>query len=230
MDRTRIEKEARRLQFEIWHKRALLFPMGEPPLLAMFQPDVAAEVLDLEYGYREQISANTSHSGGVAGILDRQRGIISISSRFNPAVQRFTGAHEIGHFQLHSHSAEHIFHRDFPIFGAVTAGRPPLEQEADYFSACYLAPRKLVVEEFAKRFGNPPLQLTDTVAFHLCGNSRADLFIAPSGSMSGLLAFGAAVAGAQKFGGYPFHSLATHFGISVSAMAIRLQELELLRD
>ncbi|MGI0035931.1 MAG: ImmA/IrrE family metallo-endopeptidase [Nitrososphaera sp.] len=231
MNRAQIEQEARRLQFEIWSKREFLFPLGVPPLLAMFQPGIAAHVLDLAYEDREYISAGSGQVGyGVAGILDRQRGIIYISSQFKPVVQRFTGAHEIGHFQLHSSSKNHIFHRDLPILEMRTAGRPPIEQEADYFAACYLAPSKLVIDEFSKRFGTPPLQLDYKVAFHLCGNSSTDLFIDPPGSLASLRKFAAAVAGAQKFGGYPFPSLAMHFGMSISAMAIRLQELGLVRD
>lgn len=226
MDRTHIAYEARRLQYEIWQKRALLFQMGEPTLHAMFDPRVAARVLDLEYEQRERIGSGQA-GWEAAGVLNCDRGIISISSKFNYFVQRFTGAHEIGHFVLHREQIGATIHRDRPIFELHASGRPPIEREADYFAACFLAPKKLVIEEFKKRFvNNPPLQLDENVAFHLYGEMASDLFIAPPGSLN----FAAAVAGAQKFDRLRFPSLAEQFGLSVRAMAIRLQELELVRD
>lgn len=226
MNRAQIELEARRLQYEIWHKRTMLFPMGEPPLSAMFEPRVAAKVLDLEYEFRPRISSG--HEGTeAAGIFDRSRGIIAVSSRFKHTVQRFTGAHEIGHAMLHPSIGDGIAHRDKPIFSVSTVGRPPAEQDADYFAACLLAPRKAVIEQFKARFWvEPPMRLDENVAFHLRGNLAHDLLAAPHGS----LAFAAAVAGAHKFDRAHFSSLAEHFDVSVSAMAIRLQELELVRE
>lgn len=225
MDRHHIEKQARRLQYEIYLASDFLFPTGRPPWQAMFQPQIAAKVLDIAYEHRDQI-ASGQNGYEAAGMLDRQRGIISISSRFNHKVQRFTGAHEVGHFLLHPNLDSGIIHRDRPIFEMHGGGRPRIEQEADYFAACFIAPWKLVVTEFEKRFGHSPLRLDETVAFHLRGESASDLFIDPSGSLK----FAAAVAGAKKFGGHPFQSLADHFGISISAMAIRLQELNLVKD
>ena len=46
MDRKGIEKQARLFQYEIWHNRHALFPMGVPSPSAMFRPDVAACALD----------------------------------------------------------------------------------------------------------------------------------------------------------------------------------------
>ena len=228
MNRSRVENEARRLQFEIWHKRKLLWPIGEPSLSSMFSPRIAAHVLDLEYEMREKITPLSFGNGfEAAGILNRARGIISISTRFKYAVQHFTGAHEIGHFVLHPDVGGQIEHRDRPIFDLPPSGRSQIELEADYFAAFFLAPRKLVAQAFSRRFGSThPLRLDETVAFHLGGNLMHELFISPTGSLK----FAAAVAGAQRFGGFPFPSLADHFGISVSAMAIRLQELGLVLD
>ena len=52
----------------------------------------------------------------------------------------------------------------------------------------------------------------------------------PFGPSAGSLDFAAAVAGARSFKGKRFNSLADHFGVSIGAMAIRLQELGLLAD
>jgi hypothetical protein len=221
-----IEIEARRLQFEIWHRRELLFPLGVPPLSVMFDPAIAAHVLDLEYESRDCIlSADGCPLMEAAGTLDRGRGIISVSRRFSERVQRFTGAHEIGHFLLHPHFGARVVHRDLPIDGA-SRGRPREDKEADYFGACLLAPKKAVLEQFKARFGFVgPLRLDENIAFHLRGSQAHELFV-PTNQ---LLNFAAAVAGTERFAGRFFRSMADQFGLSVKAMAIRLTELDLVR-
>ena len=223
MDRAKIEEEARHLQKEIYRAKSTLFPMNAHPL-TMLRPEVAAQVLDLEYIVMDRIPTD-QYGLEVAGLLDLPGNAMYISQRFNFRIQRFTAAHEIGHAVLHP-NLPGLFHRDLPVFEMQFQKRPQIEQEADYFSACWLAPRKMVTEEFQNRFGKAPLRLSEDVAFHLRGKSTSDLFIEPSGGLK----FPCAVASAQKFGGHPFKSLADHFNVSVSAMAIRLRELELVRD
>ena len=228
MELHRIEDEARLLQFEIWQKRALLWPLGEPKPKEMFDPAVAARVLDYSYEYREQLIAlgSSNQPWHAAGTLDSSRRIITISGQFDYKVQRFTGGHEIGHSLLHPEFGNAVIHRDRPIFDACGMRRPQKEREADYFSACFLAPKKLLAASFQSRFGNIPLRLNETVAFHLKGELAHELFIAPHGSLD----FATAVAVAQKFGAYPFQSLTEEYGMSPHAMAIRLKELDLVRD
>lgn len=224
MDTKAIEAEVRRLQFEIWKDRDLIFPMGVPPVQAMFQPDVAARVLDLEFEYREQLGCYGvgSNRTEVAGMLDRRRGIIAVAARFPDESRRFTGAHEVGHAVLHPGE---LFHRDRPMINSDIASRPLQEREADYFAACFLAPKKLVEEEFVRRFGRSPIVLTNDVAFHLVGNLRQHELLT---SKTGSLDFAVAVASACSFNGRRFQSLAKIFGVSISAMALRLQELNLV--
>lgn len=228
MNYQQIEKEARRLQYEIWHHRQNIFQTGEPPLLRMFSPDIAARVLGLEYETRERIAAVADRSSYEAGgQLDRGRGIISISARFGFETQRFTGAHEIGHFLLHEDIGGAVVHRDLPIGrDTLRERRPVREQEADYFAACFLAPRRLVVDEFERRFGPAPLHLDENVAFYLAGKQGRLLTTASTGSLD----FGIAVANATWVGGDRFASMASVFGVSATAMAIRLRELELIVD
>lgn len=199
--------------------------MGEPSNIAMCSPDVAARVLEIQYEYRDSLGRFRSGQAlyEVAGVLNRARGIISVSTRFSDAAIRFTGAHEIGHFLLHPGE---VLHRDRPVSDSHIERRPPREQEADYFAACFLASEKLVRQEFLPRFGCEPLRLTDTVAYHLRKERMQDLLRAPTGSLE----FAAAVAGARSFAGNGFMSLADRFGVSIPAMAIRLQELGLVDD
>jgi hypothetical protein len=85
-------------------------------------------------------------------------------------------------------------------------------------------PRQAVVRAFQARFvAKPPLALTETVAWHLKANV-AELFAQPRGS----LLFAEHVARAQQFGTKRFESLASYFGVSARAMAIRLDELGLV--
>ena len=227
MDRARIEAAARELQVAIWNDRALLYPMGAPKPKGMLEPDVAAHVLGYSYELAESLGAwgQGRDRFEIAGMVDRQRKIIGVSLKFPYPTMRFTGAHELGHIAL-NHPGR-VMHRDRPVFGLQTRAREQIEQEADYFAACFLAPAKMVIAEFRARFRiGPPLPLTDAVAFNLCGESGHALMLAGPDSMK----FAAAVAGAESFNGLRFSSLANFFGISVDAMAIRLRELRLIED
>lgn len=228
MKYSEIENAARALQKQIWAERNKLWPEHRPNTLEMFQPEVAARILGFEYCYEEELrNFGREHRGSeIAGAIDRQRGLIAISKRFSIPTQRFTGGHEIGHLLLHSEQI--VMHRDRPIGGMVdqTTPRPPIEREADYFAACFLAPRKLVVESFQSRFGKPPLRLDDTTAFWLCPNDADSLLRHPTGALD----YEIAVAGCCSFAGRPFRSLAQLFDVSVTTMAIRLRELRLLAE
>lgn len=225
MDYKKIEDETRRLQYEIWHQRQIIFPSGASPL-HMFSPEVAARVLDVEYETRPFI-ASTGSTRRAAGQFDRQRGIISVSAEFSYEVQRFTGSHEIGHLLLHPQIGNGVAHREFPINGNTSdSKRPWFEQEADYFAACYLAPAGLVIKAFRARFGAEPLHLDDHSAFYLAGKQGRLLATTQPGS----LRFGSAVAEAGYFGGPRFKPLTEIFGLTPMAMGIRLRELGLLAE
>lgn len=218
-----IEKEARRLQFEVWSQRKLLWNT-EPSVPAMFEPMVVARVLGLEYELRDSLGAVDYRNGHAAGVLNRRRETVSISTRFDYPTQRFTGAHEIGHYVLHPSVGDVVEHRDRPIF-EITGWRPPYEADADYFAACLLVPRKALIEEFGKRFGTrKPLPYTSTVAFHV-GLSMRDF-----DSKRDRLIFAKALARAQSFDRLRFLSLAEYFKVSVSALAIRLWECGLVDE
>ena len=217
--------KARELLAAIWRERTKLFPMGAPPPLGMLEPAVAAQLLGVSYQVFPRLGTwgRGNDSFEIAGRLDQQQRVIAVSEKFRYPVMRFTGAHEIAHVAL-NHPGR-VIHRDRPILRIESAGRNSLEREADYFAACFLAPAQLVIEAYQQRYPvGPPLPLTDTVAFHLCGESAHALMRAGSESMQ----FACAVASATSFDGRHFMSMAEQFGISVSAMAIRLRELNLI--
>jgi IrrE N-terminal-like domain len=136
-----------------------------------------------------------------------------------------TGAHEIGHLMLHPEIGDAIEHREIPICGKASDWtRPIYEKEADYFGACFLAPRRQVIEAFRFRFGRPPLHNDDHAGFYIAGNQGRMVATEPAGS----LAFAIAVARAGQFGGQRFKPLSEIFGLSAVAMGIRLRELALV--
>lgn len=157
-------------------------------------------------------------------MIDRNRRKIAVSTTARPHATRFTGAHEIGHWVLHN---DEVMHRDRPIEGVTgePLPRPVKEQEADYFAACFLVPRKLAVAALESTFlTNGQLVLNDTSAFFLSPDNPDFLLSARSDSWD----FAVAVASATSYGGRHFTSLASQFRVSVSTMAIRLRELQLI--
>lgn len=224
IDREAIAKECWRFQYEVW-QRAGRTHNTIPHLLQLFRPDHAASV----HGYEYEVAAGSLGVHGVgkeqyqvAGLVDVERGIIKVAGNFSYEVQRFTGSHELGHMVLHPGLT---LHRDRPLLGETTS-LDKREREANYFAACFLAPEKLVRKAFTQRFGTDILHLDDNVAFALVGsNMMQDLLRAKTGSME----FPRAVATAKKFGpGNNFKSLANEFGMSPTAMAIRIKELGLV--
>lgn len=222
MDKIAIEKEARRLQIEIWSRRGVRYPLGVPDIPTLFDPRNVADHCHLYFDVRDRLDTDYRGGGEAAGLWQRDRSTILVSRRFPFETQRFTAAHEIGHFILHPAVGDRTLHREMPVDGP-RGGRSFLEQQADYFAACLLMPRKAVIAEFEARFTRQPLVLTETVAYHL----KVDLgsmFSQPRGS----LLFAQAVARAQQFDRLRFKSLAQYFGVSARAMAIRLDELDLV--
>ena len=215
MDKKAIEKEVRRLQSEIWSQRDVRYHLGVPGIPTLFDPRNVADHCGLYYDVRERLDTDYAGGGEAAGIWQRDRSTILVSRRFSYETQRFTAGHEIGHFILHPQVGDRTLHRERALGGS-RSYRSPIEQEADYFSACLLMPRKAVINQFDARYAcKHPLVLTETVAYHLKVDAGL-LFSQPRGS----LLFTEAVARAEHFDGRRFESMARHFGVSASAMAI----------
>ncbi|HEX7888811.1 MAG TPA: ImmA/IrrE family metallo-endopeptidase [Ramlibacter sp.] len=226
MDYYAIEVEARTLLGRIYRREMEERPGFLSPM-QMIEPEVVASHLGYELTFEPSLGnwGTRDLRFEIAGLLDQQRRIIRVSLKFRHEEGRFTAAHELGHAVL-AHPGT-IIHRDRPVFDMPRPGKDRIEKEADYFAACLLAPRRLIEEQFERRFGlRAPLPLTDAVAFNLCGESAHALMRAGPSSYK----FAAAVASARSFNGDHFRSLAETFNISVGAMAIRLRELGLIEE
>ena len=157
----------------------------------------------------------------VAAVIDRERKKVYISSRLPFVVQNFTIAHELGHVVLHPHID--VKHREFPKDGP---GRQTdwEEREADWFATEFLMPEKQLRLEFARRFGVGPFRLTDDSAFALC-RASVDKILRQCRSARDL---SNCLGEARAFGDMQFRSLAERFSVSKKAMAIRIDELQLV--
>lgn len=219
-----IEGIARDLQIDTYKYFKRKGPIRDHPLM-LLRPELAAEVVGLDYISLPEIPSD-QFGWEVAGLLDLPDQRMYIADKFDYKTKRFTAAHEFGHALLHPHLANGMQHRDRPIFEMTTQRRSPMEQEADMFAAAFLAPARMVIEEFEKRFGPTPMRLTEKVAFQLGGRSVSDFYIETSGGLRLPTAF----ATRKHWEGRTFHSLVDHFQLSPSAMAIRLRELKLIND
>lgn len=86
-----------------------------------------------------------------SGILIRKDGValIGINDTESPQRQRFTIAHEIGHFFLHPTKDVLVDYRS----NSRGTRRTPKEKEADIFAASLLMPRQELIKDFMKVAG-----------------------------------------------------------------------------
>lgn len=227
MDAAKIEAEARRLQLEIHANRSALWPEREAHPLEMVDPGVAAHVLGIKFHETPTLSFTVLRGERrvTAGVLDRPGKEIQVATEFGHEVARFTGAHEIGHWVLHP--KEVIHHRDRPLGGLQAASRPKLEQEADRFAAAFLIPEKFFRNVFQAAFlTDKPFVFDHNTAYFLSPDDQDALLYPEKGSKARELA----LARATRYGGRRFErSLAEMFGVSPLTMAIRIEELGLIR-
>lgn len=217
-----IEQVATNLQREIWDRRIGLGLPADAQPVDVLEAKYAAQILGYRYSARPSLGWITDgrHPIVVAGLIDNSKRVIEVATDVERRVGRFTSAHEIGHALLHPQLTG--LHRDRPLTGpAPHRGR--VEFEADKFAVFFLMPRKLVAEQFLRRFLKV-FTLDEETAYALSGK--------PSWSVRELLPtrrhISLSLASATQFNGRNFTSLAEYFGVSVKTMAIRLEELGLV--
>lgn len=196
-------------------------------------PTDAVKLLNVEHalklqGYRLSYVADVGlHVGRgndleVAGVIDRDRREVRISPTLPEVVQRFTAGHELAHAVLHPHAGG--IHRDRPIEGSARSSDPQ-ERAADRFSAFFLMPENLLAARFSAVFHTEVFELNDQTRIAL--GAAAGPFQGKSVKRHVLAR---ALAGLGRYNGEVFPSLAAQFGVSISTMAIRLEELGFVAD
>ncbi|AUG07945.1 ImmA/IrrE family metallo-endopeptidase [Pseudomonas sp. S09G 359] len=228
MNEAYIEKAATDLLMQIYRDRRYLWPDQDTQPMMMRSPQIAALVCGYDYHVYPTLGDTkfNRHNTGtrIAGLIDRQANKIAVATEFGDKVQLFTGAHEIGHLVLHEDT---VMHRDRAFDGGpLQAPRPLAERQADRFAACFLMPQKLLRERFEFMFCcKGQLRFSDVIAFHLDPNHPDRLLYASKDSDERELA----LARCTQFNNRNLVSLAQQFGVSDSAMAIRIKELDLVR-
>lgn len=157
----------------------------------------------------------------VAGYIDAKSKHVAISTKISREEQFFTAAHELGHAILHPN--RHGLHRDRPIKGPC-ARKDVLEVEADYFASCFLMPEKQVRRHFEWNFLSDRFEINNETAYALCGTDVIGL----RSKVKSERALTRVLSECIHFNGNRLASLKSIFGVSTEAMAIRLEELELV--
>ena len=221
-----IEQAARNLQVDIWQRRHEFWPDGVPSdPTQLLDPSVALRMLGFDYDASQPLG-QFSHGQAyfeVAGLIDRSAMRVHISPQQPLPIRRFTAAHELGHAVLHDGLQ---MHRDRPMDGSEQerGSRDKFEKEADKFATFFLMPEKLVVERFRQAFLCDRFVFNDETAIAL----NMPGVHSPESGCKSLRELARILANARYFNGRHFPSLADRFGVSVEAMAIRLEELKLL--
>lgn len=218
-----IELQARNLQKRIWQHRNQIW-LDEIPSnpIDMLDPVVALKFIGYDCDLEETLGQFRSNGKliEVAGTIDNRSKKVHISRRFAHDIRGFTAAHELGHALLHETGA---LHRDRPLDGTAIS-RKAVEFEADKFATFFLMPRKLVQTTFERLFLTDRFSLNEATAFALgLGN-----FETLMNKCKTLRQLSKVLASAQHYNGLQFISLSNQFRVSTEAMAIRLEELELL--
>jgi hypothetical protein len=226
MNKPEIEKDAKRLRREIFRSRHEIWPDREPHPFEMVDPEVAAHVLGLAFHSAPDLSFTVpGRKYETAGILDRQKKSIAVATRFGLDVARFTAAHEIGHWLRHPND---LHFRDAPIKGLEREVQDPKEREADHFAALFLMPPHFVRKIFGLMFLTDKPFVFDERTINLLGRAYdTEALLYPERDS---MLRERALTSTKKFNGQYFEkSLAEMFHVSVGTMAIRIQELELVR-
>ena len=218
-----IEAKAIEVQRMMWLDKDQIWPDALPSNpICVLDPATAFRLFDFDFDLEESLGQyfNDGKQLEVAGIIDDSSRRVRISRKFPPHVRSFTAAHELGHALLHEARG---LHRDRPLDGTCIS-REHIEREADKFASYFLMPGKLIRASFETHFGTSQFLLNDDTGFALSRGTTLDL----KGGCRSLRDLSRILASAESYNGLRFDSLASQFRVSVEAMAIRIEELELV--
>ncbi|MFT6334294.1 MAG: formiminotetrahydrofolate cyclodeaminase/Zn-dependent peptidase ImmA (M78 family) [Halioglobus sp.] len=177
----------------------------------------------LEYDCKDISSCGTNeHNEEIAGIINKDNYTVRLSKQYPKEVRNFTRSHELGHALLHT---EVIQHRDRPYYMVCNKhGRVSAEYQADKFASYFLMPKKVMKSIFIRTFGTDSLVLNEETAYAVTNSSLGTL----NKKVHNLRDWSRIVASSVMYNSSPIISMTSVFNISVEAMAIRLEELQLI--
>jgi Zn-dependent peptidase ImmA (M78 family) len=188
-----------------------------------------ATLLGLKVKSQDDLDGSTPLSSETLGAVYRELKEIRIAGGKKHTRQRFTLAHELGHYLLHH---QLVSYREVltPGQGGDPTKRSAIEQEADFFAAELLMPTQSVRRVFtAQYFGGPidGTRASDDIAFFLSQGPHRK-FSASEIVRLGRHERARLFARIGTYGGVPFKPICEVFDVSVEAMAYRLEELGLV--
>lgn len=218
-----IEDLARRTQNAMWEYREFIWSDNLPEShIDILDPQMAIKKI-LKFSFKESSTLGVTESNEeIAGIIDRDRESILVSDMHIPEVKNFTAAHELGHGLLHDKVR---LHRDIPLDGSQREIRSMEEMQADKFAACFLMPQRILASKFKEIFHTEQMEITAQSAFAIAYLSPVEL----KKKIKTRRDFSRLIASLDFFNQVPIKSLAATFNVSVEAMAIRLEELNLIK-
>lgn len=219
-----IEEKARQLLHRYWkQKEARLGGDIDPKsLLPIDVKAIAREILGLEVAESWDVGSDTvtpSSRMNLVGGIHRYAKKIVLARGLSSEIERFTLAHEIGHFLLHPNVIQ--FREDPRTDIVIRAERKsPLEHQADRFAGFLAMPRKLVVYHYKRMFGDAidGANLSEDQAYCILGENGIPSEIAKLSPLD--LARIVAVATSLVYG-QP-RVLTEIFGVSPTAMGRQL--------
>lgn len=220
-----IHEIVRNVQNELWINRSDIWADADNiTKLNVLDPTDAFRVLGYDFETAPSLGQFTDGDQVVeiAGYIDKQKRSAGVSKKFPPDVCRFTAAHELGHAVLHKANEQF---RDRGLDGAMLrARRTPVEYEADKFAAYFLMPESVMREVFRGIFRADQFVISDETAFAIGGESATQLL----NECPSIRDLSLRLAKTTIIAGRPVNSIATIFGVSNGAMAIRIEELKLI--
>lgn len=221
-----IEQIVRRLQNTLWLQRDKVWKRNIPenPLQVLDPEKVLTKMM--EYTYLESVSLGTYELDGdffeVAGLIDKKKKLIQVSKNFTRETQNFTAAHELGHAILHK---QVVLHRDRQIDGSTTTLKSREEMQADKFATYFLMPSILVKDVFFEIFEMQQFTINENTVLAIGGGNINAL----RQKCQNLRGLGRLLSSTEHYAGKTFNALAKIFNVSVETMAIRLEELDLIK-
>jgi Zn-dependent peptidase ImmA (M78 family)/formiminotetrahydrofolate cyclodeaminase len=219
-----IESVATRLLNETYiYKKATLKAGSDIEVMSLVDPVFILKKIKYQCLLLPNLGTHDLNGQAVetAGQIDKVNKVVLVSENFPKATQYFTLAHELGHALMHKQIS---LHRDKPIDGSALSGpRDLVEQQADKFASSFLMPQKQLQNIFKEIFLVDKIEMNEDTAYAL-NISLKDL----RKRCKNLREFSLLIAGTNFLRSNPIVSLAERFNVSISAMAIRLEELKVV--
>lgn len=227
LENIHIEKAASDLQNLMWIHKKTIWELNVPdhPTKVLKPSMVFKKALGFSYSLTDNIGILEINNelSEIAGLIDQKEKIVLVSNSYDKNIQNFTAAHELGHAVLHKQT---IMHRDKPIDGITKIGRRSLEErQADKFASYFLMPSKLLEQIFTEMFFTNKFSINENTAFYLTNDPSISKLRSKCKNLRGLAL---KLASTERYNGQSFLSISKLFNVSKTAMAIRLEELELL--